>query len=187
MSFISPGLQFLDRLRLFVAVAPVLIAALQAGNQAIAGSPIGELQYRFECTIGKSNVEIEYEFNRDQTSVGIRVSGNEMPLLIVNERQAFEQPFEVVTFEYLSACAQAQMVVREGFGAEIGNDRSMARHVIERADCLALAQMQREGALKGAQGYSTILDTFEFERSRESYLGVSYRERVRNIRERCPF
>ena len=65
-------------------------------------------------------------------------------------------------------------------------DRDLARSILFSADCWAIAQMQREGALRGYRGYSAIAETFEFQRARMSYLDVPFIERLENIRERCP-
>lgn len=176
-----------ERNRVFRRALPsaLLVFAL-AGLSVQAGNPIGELQYRAKCTVGGKDIAVVYEYQRNPATVGVRFDGN-TPVLSVNEREAFEQPFEVVAFEYLSACAQAERVMRSGNPQHYASGRNWPQQLVFDADCSAIAKMQQEGLLRGARGYSEILEAFEFRRAKQSYHGVDFDARARNIRARCPF
>lgn len=163
-----------------------MLIILLISLQVFAGSPIGELQYRFPCEMNGWHPEITYEHRRDPITVGMNIGYGGKPILVVNEREVFEQPFIVVAFEYLSACEQVREVVARNLGKSI-DDPQMAREMVFRADCRAISRMQREGLLRSSKDYSTIKEVFEYERARLDYLGISFNERIRNIRDACPF
>jgi hypothetical protein len=176
----------LDFLKLAIGLLSMLVIILSA-TRSFAGSPIGELQYRFRCDMDGRSPEIVYEFRRDPITVGIRIERRGQPVIIVNEREAFEQSEEVVTFEYLSACEQARIVAREELDNDVLEDIDRVRDMLFHSDCRAIAIMQNAGTHRGSLGYSSIVETFEYERAKMDYMGVLFIDRVMNIRERCPF
>lgn len=173
------------------AFAAAVFLAL-SGNAAEAGSPIGELEYRYACTIDRQDLKLTYEFRDDPATVGIRPKGHDRPELVVNENETFKQPIELITFEYFSACQQAQRLMDllpkiKNDPNELFNDPDWVRSLVFGSDCVAIARMRREGLLRDSQGFSTILDVLNYERAKQDYLGVPFQERADHIRKRCPF
>jgi hypothetical protein len=162
------------------------------GNPAKAGSPLGELEHRYKCRIGDRVLEVTYDFEDQPETVGIRPRGRDLPVLTVNERRSFERPYEVVAFEYFSACEQARKLFETSLRKPNGPERLLedpdwTRAVVFGSDCEAIAQMRREGLLGGVRGFQRILDDFSYERARMNYLHVLFHERADNLRNRCPF
>ena len=180
----------LSCLRIAVLAAAVFLVC--SSDLAQAGSQIGELAYRYKCRIDNRVLDVTYKFRDQPETVGISLRDRDTPVLVVNERESFEQPFEVVAFEYFSACEQARKLIDASRGEQGHLERFLAdpnwtRKVVFRSDCDAIAQMRREGLLGGARGFQRILGVFLHERAKMDYFHVSFRERADNLRNQCPF
>ena len=175
----------------FTVIAVIVFLTL-TGDTVEAGSPIGEIGYRYPCTIGKQTVELSYEARGDPATVSIQRPYQGTPRLVVNEEAAFKQPIEVVTFEYFSACQQIRILMDQaGYGSDDPNqlldDPIWTKDLVFRSDCEAVNQMRRTGLLHGWEDFQVIIDVFYYERGRQSYLQVPYQERADNISNLCPF
>jgi hypothetical protein len=175
-------LRFLQTASAALVVLTIFVGA------AKAGSVIGELEYRYPCTYQGQRLEVSYSYRRDAVTAGIQFEAPGPTVIVVNERKSREQPPELVTFEFFSACQQAQSILFmfETDRADEIEDQDFLHDMILRADCDAIALLKREGLLYGSKGYSYIMDIFYYERTRERYFGVAFPERADNIQENCP-
>lgn len=174
------------------AVIAVFAFLTLIGDTVEVGNPIGEIVYRYPCTIGKQSIELSYEAWGDPATVSIQRPFQGTPRLVINEEAAFKQPIEVVTFEYFSACQQIRLLMEEArYGSNDPNqlldDPSWTAELVFRSDCEAINQMRRAGLFYGWENFQAIIDIFYYERGRQSYLRVPYQERADNISNRCPF
>ncbi len=166
--------------------ASVLGGVLGALAGAVsAGSPLGELEYRFPCELPTGRAEIQYT-ERYAATVGVSLDFGPDPVLVVNERQAFEQPSEVVAFEYFSACEQARQLHRERSPRSMLSYPASERFLGE-SDCRALASMRREGVVRGSEAASTIIEVFRYWRAKETYLDVPFEVRAEYVQRNCPY
>lgn len=171
--------------RLRVAAGVLVIAVAWPGAPAQAG-PFAELQHRYPCTVDGREVGIVYETRRDMPSVGVELR-RRTPVFVVNERELSRRPFEVVAFEFFSACEQAHKLARAVDPVRLLDDPDRSSRLVLDADCQAMALMSKQGVLRGSRDYSRILADFNYERAKQSYLGVSFDERADNIRRFCPY
>ncbi len=187
------GSRKLTQFEVSLAAALAMLLWL-SGNMAEAGSPIGELAYRYPCYMegSKQEAELSFESRSDAATVSIRPRRSGPPGLVVNESESFEQPLEVITFEYFSACHQARSLMR--LSAErstepgkVLDDQKLSRFLVFESDCEAINRMRGEGLLRDSKGFDLIFRVFDFERAKQSYLNVPFRDRANNIRKRCPF
>lgn len=177
-------------IRLIVALLGVLL--LHPSGTAQAGSFVEELRYRYQCFGARQPALIQYGFLQFPVSVGIiptqDPSLGTLPILVVNEREAFSADPMIVAFDYFSACEQARQMERyPWFDHQVllRNIDAM-NNIVLAADCRAMAIMRGEGMLGGSRGFYQLFEYLAYYRGDATYYGVSFATRADNIR-RCAF
>ncbi len=163
-----------------------LAMMLSAAGSATAGNPVDELNHRYGCSAGGKKINISYQSRGDPWTVGVNLDGNNYPLIVINERASYEQPFEIVAFEYFTACEQAIALAADNNRLHLMRNPIRARRMLFRADCSAIGRMTREGLMRGSRSATTLLNAFNYQRAKQSYLGVLFSDRADNIRKTCP-
>jgi hypothetical protein len=152
-------------------------------DRGFAGSPLRNLENEFPCIAFRQVAELRLS-DAYQVSVGIDISDRFSPSIVVNEKLAYEQPFEVVAFEYFSACEQIQLLSRGSF-FDPSRDPGQAREFLRSADCRALTRLESAGVVRGQEAISKIIEEFQFWRANTEYFGVTFADRVDGIRNTC--
>lgn len=171
--------------RTFVA-ALVSCLLLAAPLTARAGSEVAEMEYNFPClsTFWNGALRLDYGGISD-AAVSLEFRG-EQPVLVANERLAVEQPFEVVAFEYFSACEMARLIDNAAF-RDVSRSPEEAEDVLMDVDCLAVYQLEREGILRSFEAYDTLIGYLYDRKGDFSYLGVPFWVRAENLLDSCDF
>lgn len=169
--------------RLLAVLALAVAAWAGHGGPAVAGSVVAELEWRFPCETGnRRRVELTYD-GFSAASVALNFEFDE-PVLSINEKMTFEQPFELVAFEYFAACELARHLDAQTF-VRLESDADLARDYLVRADCVALSALGYEGIMTPRLAYSMIEEFYGFRKPDETYLDIPFWQRAANIRERC--
>ena len=170
-----------------MALLPLAIATmLQVTGLAVAGNPVDELNYRYGCSASGQKIAVNYQSRGDSWTVGVDLNGRNYPFIVINERATYEQPFEIVAFEYFTACEQARALAADNNRLHLMRNPIRARRMLFRADCNAIGRMTREGLMRGSRSATTLLNTYYYQRAKQSYLGVLFSDRADNIRKACP-
>lgn len=177
-----------------------ILVILSMSLPSLAGDQFSELRYRFPCNIemldskyqyppydpNRIRIEIRYSHLSAPYTVGIDLGPYGLPMVIVNKQGSFEQPFEVVAFEYLSACEQARAILSQGEDQKLIKDHEYTKNLIHRADCQAVSLFQ-QNFNRSPRAIYQLEEVFKYERAGLEYLGVSYDDRFDNIKMHCPF
>lgn len=183
--------KLMRRLRIAVGLASAILLAScsQASAStpvfAAGGNPVDGLEYRYGCSVGGKQLGIQYRSFNAPATVWVELGRDKKPQIFANERAAYEQPFEIVSFEYFSACQQAQIVAGEQRPVQMLINPDLFRNVLFNADCAAISLAQKEGLLNGYRGFEMILEHYYYQRAKQDYNGVAFRERADNIRKSC--
>ncbi|MEX0346192.1 MAG: hypothetical protein AB3N20_14815 [Rhizobiaceae bacterium] len=178
------------RLRRFMLVAvgvAISAATLSFVQQpANAGSAVDELQFRYRCSVDKRWMEMDTGISRYRVTVELASGPKRSMRLIADESIIREHAFEVVAFEYFSACELATLVSHSGSWRALANGGPLRAELVEAADCLSIRRMAKEGLLRGYREFDSILKVFEFQRAKREYYGVSFERRASHLRRNCP-
>ncbi len=169
-----------------IAFLTIFVAAFSPTISVQAGSAAGELQYRYRCSVDKQWIDLDYGISRYQATVELAAGPNGSMRLMADEAVIREHPFEVVAFEYFSACEQASLVSRSGAWRALADGSALRADLVETADCLAIRRLAKEGLLRGYREFDAILKVLEFQRAKRNYHGVSYERRAAHLRRNCP-
>ena len=150
-----------------------------------AGSILAEIEHRYPCYLPSSERRLELEFgSNDDSAVQLEYFLDE-PVLSINDRLAFEQPDEVVLFEYFVACELARRTNLRMF-EDIHNDVQRAERLLREVDCRAISDLQRHGVIRKFEQLATLIDYYQFRKGDDGYLGVPFWLRAENIERNCP-
>lgn len=172
-----------------IRVWAMLVLAIGTGLWVVpasAGNPVEELRFRYSCSPDRGKFSIEYRSVGRPWTVGVELGANNEPIAIINERTIYEQPFEVVAFEYFSACEQVRILFNTAQRTHMISNNSRAKRMLFEADCKAIGRMGREGLIRGSRSARALLDALRFQRAKQVYMTVLYSDRADNIQRKCP-
>ncbi|MEM8730657.1 MAG: hypothetical protein AAGF79_12130 [Pseudomonadota bacterium] len=166
-------------------LATALLLFWTACVAAHAGSPLGEIEYRYPCQAGSSGRTLEIEYGGfAEAAVSLQFWGGD-PVLSVNEDLAFEQPAVTVAFDYLVACEMAKRMQEDDLDRAV-RDKAFAQRVFHTTDCAALTLLNRLGVARRYDDIASLLDYFSYRKGDAGYLGVPYWQRVEAMQRNCP-
>ncbi len=167
-----------------VAVVLAGLVGLALAPAAVAGSVVSELEYKYPCEVpsGRGVIKIDYS-GFSGASVALEFRFDE-PVLSINEQLTFEQPFEVVVFEYFAACQLAKRVDQSLFNEASANPR-LARDLLRDADCAAISELDREGLVRSYEAHANILEYFQYRKGEQGVLNIPFWQRADNIAQSC--
>ena len=157
-----------------------------APRPANAGSAVDELQFRYRCSVDQRWMEVGPGISRFRVTVELASGPKGSMRLVADESIIREHAFEVVAFEYFSACELATLVSHSGSWRVLESGGQLRNELVQTADCLSIRRMAKEGLLRGYREFDSILKVFEFQRAKREYYGVSFERRASHLRRNCP-